>query len=154
MKTKFILILMSLLCFINIKAQEFVGLSMGASYAYDIYYSLTDGIIASPERTNWELAFSTNVYDNNIRINSGNNVNLYEVTSDISEWENITELSSNSMQLRNSNVDWSFGAFVVNTSDGLNYGWGDYNTETNIIEGSRIYIITYGTNTKKLIINS
>ena len=58
------------------------------------------------------------------------------------------------MQLRNSNIDWSFGAFVVNTSDGLNYGWGDYNTETNIIEGSRIYIITYGTNTKKMIINS
>ena len=154
MKTKITFILMSVLCLINLKAQEFMGLSMGPSYAYDIYYSLTDGITASPERTNWELAFSTNVYDNNIRINSGNNVKLYEVSSDIGEWENITELSSNSMQLRNSNVDWSFGAFVVNTSDGLNYGWGDYNTETNIIEGSRIYIITYGTNTKKIIINS
>tara|TARA_B100001741_G_scaffold209602_1_gene173338 strand:- start:668 stop:1900 length:1233 start_codon:yes stop_codon:yes gene_type:complete len=154
MKAKITFILISALCLINLKAQEYVGLSMGPSYAYDIYYSLTDGITASPERTNWELAFSTNPYNNNIRINSGNNVKLYEVTSDINEWENITELSSNSMQLRNSNVDWSFGAFVVNTSDGLNYGWGDYNTETNIIEGSRIYIITYGTNTKKMIINS
>ena len=154
MKAKITFILISVLCLINLKAQEYVGLSMGPSYAYDIYYSLTDGITASPERTNWELAFSTNPYNNNIRINSGNNVKLYEVTSDINEWENITELSSNSMQLRNSNVDWSFGAFVVNTSDGLNYGWGDYNTETNIIEGSRIYIITYGTNTKKMIINS
>ena len=154
MKAKITFILISVLCLINLKAQEYVGLSMGPSYGYDIYYSLTDGITASPERTNWELAFSTNPYNNNIRINSGNNVKLYEVTSDINEWENITELSSNSMQLRNSNVDWSFGAFVVNTSDGLNYGWGDYNTETNIIEGSRIYIITYGTNTKKMIINS
>ena len=154
MKAKITFILISALCLINLKAQEYVGLSMGPSYAYDISYSLTDGITASPERTNWELAFSTNPYNNNIRINSGNNVKLYEVTSDISEWENITELSSNSMQLRNSNVDWSFGAFVVNTSDGLNYGWGDYNTETNIIEGSRIYIITYGTHTKKMIINS
>jgi len=154
MKTKIILILMSSLCFINIKAQEFVGLSMGASYAYDIYYSLTDGITATPERTNWELAFSTNPYDNNIRINSGNIVALYEVSNDINEWENITTLNSGALRLRNSNVDWSFGAFVVNTSDGLNYGWGDYNSETNIIEGSRIYIITYGTNTKKMIINS
>ena len=145
---------MSSLCFINIKAQEFVGLSMGASYAYDIYYSLTDGITATPERTNWELAFSTNPYDNNIRINSGNIVALYEVSNDINEWENITTLNSGALRLRNSNVDWSFGAFVVNTSDGLNYGWGDYNSETNIIEGSRIYIITYGTNTKKMIINS
>ena len=127
---------------------------MGASYAYDIYYSLTDGITATPERTNWELAFSTNPYDNNIRINSGNVVALYEVSNDINEWDNITTLNSSSLRLRNSNVDWSFGAFVVNTSDGLNYGWGDYNSETNIIEGSRIYIITYGTNTKKMIINS
>ena len=156
MKTKITLILMSLLCFINIKAQEFVGLSMGASYAYDIYYSLTDGITATPERVNWDLAFSTNPSDNNIRINSGNAVRLYEVSNDINEWGNITSLNSNALRLRNSNVDWSYGAFVVNTSDGLNYGWGDYNTETNIVEGSRIYIIEFGTPTisKKIIINS
>tara|TARA_B000000475_G_scaffold250906_1_gene227504 strand:+ start:1407 stop:2633 length:1227 start_codon:yes stop_codon:yes gene_type:complete len=154
MKTKIIFILISVLCLSNLKAQEYVGLSMGPSYAYDIYYSLTDGITASPERTNWELAFSTNPYDNNIRINSGNAVILYEVSNDINEWEDITSLNSSALRLRNSNVDWSMGAFVVNTSDGLNYGWGDYNTETNIIEGSRIYIIEYGSSTKKIIINS
>ena len=156
MGTKIILILTCLLCFINIKAQEFVGLSMGASYAYDIYYSLTDGITATPERANWDLAFCTNPSDNNIRINSGNAVRLYEVSNDINEWENITSLNSDALRLRNSNVDWSYGAFVVNTADGLNYGWGDYNTETNIIEGSRIYIVEYGTPTisKKIIINS
>ena len=154
MKTKIIFILISVLCLINLKAQEYEGLSMGPSYAYDIYYSLTDGITASPERTNWELAFSTNPYDNNIRINSGNAVILYEVSNDINEWEDITSLNSSALRLRNSNVDWSMGAFVVNTSDGLNYGWGDYNTETNIIEGSRIYIIEYGSSTKKIIINS
>ena len=156
MKTKIILILMFILCFINIKAQEFVGLSMGASYTYDIYYSLTDGITATPERANWDLAFSTNPFDNNIRINSGNAVRLYEVSNDINEWGNITSLNSNALRLRNSNVDWSYGAFVVNASDGLNYGWGDFNTETNIIEGSRIYIVEYGTPTisKKIIINS
>ena len=147
---------MFILCFINIKAQEFVGLSMGASYTYDIYYSLTDGITATPERANWDLAFSTNPFDNNIRINSGNAVRLYEVSNDINEWGNITSLNSNALRLRNSNVDWSYGAFVVNASDGLNYGWGDFNTETNIIEGSRIYIVEYGTPTisKKIIINS
>ena len=91
---------MYLLCFINIKAQEFVGLSMGASYAYDIYYSLTDGITATPERANWDLAFSTNPSDNNIRINSGNAVRLYEVSNDINEWGNITSLNSNALRLK------------------------------------------------------
>ena len=99
MKTKIIFILISVLCFINLKAQEYVGLSMGPSYAYDIYYSLTDGITASPERTNWELAFSTNPYDNNIRINSGNAVILYEVSNDINEWEDITSLNSSDPSL-------------------------------------------------------
>ena len=151
---KVIFLLIYALSLINLKAQEYVGLSMGPSYAYDIYYSLANGITATPERTNWELAFSTNPYDNNIRINSGNVVALYEVSNNINEWENITELNSNAIRLRNSNTDWSLGAFVVNSADGLNYGWGDYNTESNIIEGSRIYIITYGTVTKKMIINS
>jgi len=154
MKTQIILIIFSISSLLNLQAQEYVGLSMGPSYSYDIYYSLTDGITANQERTNWELAFSTDPNDNNIRINSGNPVALYEVSDEISEWENITALNSNAIQLRNSNTDWSKGAFVVNTSGGLNYGWGDYNPETHVIEGSRIFIITYGTSTKKIIINS
>lgn len=156
MKTKITLFIISAFSFLSLNAQQFVGLSMGPSYSNDIYYSLTDGITATPERTNWELAFSTNPSDNNIRINSGNAVRLYEVSNDINEWGNITSLNSNALRLRNSNVDWSYGAFIVNTSDGLNYGWGDYNTETNVIEGSRIYIIEYGTPTisKKIIVNS
>tara|TARA_B100000795_G_scaffold17426_1_gene11583 strand:- start:2639 stop:3991 length:1353 start_codon:yes stop_codon:yes gene_type:complete len=154
MKTKITLLIFNIVCVLGLNAQENIGLSMGASYAYDIYYSLENGITASTERTNWELAFSTNAYETNIRINSGNSVALYQVSTDLSEWNTITSLSSNSVQLRNSNTDWAQGAFVVNKTGNLNYGWGDYNTETHIIEGSRIYILTYGSSTKKMRINS
>ena len=154
MKTKASLILSCCICAFGLQAQQNIGISMGPSYMYDIYYSLENGITEAVERTNWELAFSTNAYETNIRINSGNAVALYEVSTDISAWNTSTSLSSNSIQLRNSNTDWTQGAFVVNQSGALNYGWGDYNMTTHIIEGSRIYIITYGTNTKKMIINS
>lgn len=154
MKTKITLLIFNIVCVLGLHAQEVIGVSMGPSYAYDIYYSLENGITASTERTNWELAFSTNAYETNIRINSGNSVALYEVSTDLSEWNTITSLSSNSVQLRNSNTDWAQGAFVVNNAGNLNYGWGDYNPETHIIEASRIYIITYGSITKKMRINS
>jgi hypothetical protein len=126
---------------------------MGSSYVNDIYYSLENGITASPNRTDWELAFSTNEFDPNIRINSGNAVSLYEVSSDISEWDNITSLSSSALQLRNSNTDWGVGAFLANASE-ENYGWGEYNFVNHIIEGSKIFVIIYGNSQKKMIVNS
>lgn len=133
-------------------SQNIEGVSMGSSYVNDIYYSLENGITASPNRTDWELAFSTNEFDPNIRINSGNDVSLYEVSSDISEWDNITSLSSSALQLRNSNTDWDVGAFLANAT-GENYGWGEYNFGTHIIEGSKIFVIIYGSSQKKMIVN-
>ena len=149
MKTKTFLLLSCFIYVYGLQAQQNVGISMGPSYMYDIYYSLENGITETVERTNWELAFSTNAYETNIRINSGNAVALYEVSTDISAWNTSINLSSNSIQLRHSNTDWAQGAFVINESGALNYGWGDYNMTSHIIEGSRIYIITYGANTKK-----
>ena len=127
----------------TVKSQETIGISMGSSYLYDIYYSLNDGITAYPERENWELSFSTNINDNNIRINSGAGMSLYEVSENILVWDNINSLENDAIQLRNSNEDWDIGAFVSNSSGGLNYGWGNYNTYDNSIIGSKIYVINY-----------
>ena len=62
MKTKTSLLLSCFICFFGLQAQQNVGISMGPSYMYDIYYSLENGITETVERTNWELAFSTNAY--------------------------------------------------------------------------------------------
>tara|TARA_B100001250_G_C19748480_1_gene766534 strand:+ start:297 stop:1517 length:1221 start_codon:yes stop_codon:yes gene_type:complete len=134
-------------------SQELIQVSMGSGYEYDLYYSAEQGITAFSERENWELAFSTN--DNNIRINSSY-ANLYQVSSNIEDWEEINNFDINtSTQLRNSNKEWKIGAFVSNYFDKnpLNYGWGNYNTETEIYEGCRIYIIEYNNEIKKIKIN-
>ena len=135
-------------------AQELVEFTLGSGYQYDIYYSLADGITGYPERTNWELSFSTNIYDGNIRINSGKGVVLYWVSDDISTWDNITNLPNDALQLRNSETEWEVGAFVSNADGGFNYGWGNYNPTSQIIEGSTIYIINYEDYSKKIKINS
>jgi hypothetical protein len=138
----------------NIYSQELVQISMGTSYQYDIFYSIENGITAYPERLNWELAFATNMYDNNIRINSGAAMQLYEVSQNLNDWESISSIGDDYIELRNSNIDWNIGAFVSNASGGLDYGWGNYNVNNNNIEGSKIYIINYGDYQKKIKINN
>ncbi len=154
MNFKYISFLISFFILFSIKSQELIEFSMGSGYQYDIYFSLENGLTGYPERDNWELAFSTSVDDNNIRINSGSGVTLFEVSSDVSDWDEVTSIPSDAVQLRNSNVVWEEGAFVVNASGELNYGWGNYNPDTQIIEGSKIYIINYGGQSKKIRINS
>ena len=152
--TKFFLTLLLLTSFVN--SQQLIEMSMGSAYEYDIYFSLEDGIIAFPERDNWELAFSTNSNDNNIRINSAY-VKLYQVSENIDDWEEITNFNSSfSLQIRNSNTEWEFGAFVINyfNKNPYNFGWGNLNNQTQIIEGCRIYIIEYFNELKKIKINN
>ena len=72
-------IILFVFSFFSLYSQELVQIGMGPSYEYDIYYSFDNGITAYPERANWELAFSTDLYDGNIRINSGAPVYLYEI---------------------------------------------------------------------------
>lgn len=140
--------------FFDVKGQQLVEFSMGSSYQYDIYYSLSEGITGFPERDNWELAFSTG-YNPNIRINSGIGVTLFEVSSDIANWSEITNLPSNAIQLRNSNLNWGEGAFTVNTGDGFgNYWLEDNNGDIIFQSGTKIYIINYGQESKKIKINS
>ena len=138
----------------NVQSQGLVEFSMGSGYAYDIFYSLNNGITGYADRTNWELAFSTNPSNNNIRINSGSGVTLFKVSENLDDWGQIESITSNAAQLRNSYTDWSMGAFVSDAIGDLNYGWGNYNLDTYTTEGNSIYIINYGSESKKMIINS
>ena len=147
-------LVVSILIFFNVKSQETIEFSMGGGYAFDIFYSLNNGITGYADRTNWELAFSTDPSHNNIRINSGGGVTLFKVSENLDDWTQIESTSSTDIQLRNSHDDWSMGAFVSDATGGVNYGWGNYNPNNNTTEGNSIYIINYGSVSKKLIINS
>jgi uncharacterized lipoprotein YehR (DUF1307 family) len=42
------------------------NVSMGAGYANDIYFSLANGVVSTPNRTEWDLAFYTNARSSSI----------------------------------------------------------------------------------------
>ena len=148
------LILIFFVLFNYANSQQIVGIGMGPSYQYDIYYSFDSGITAYPERNNWHLAFSTDLSSGNIRINSGAPVSLYEVGQSFDSWSQIESLNQNAVQLRNSNTDWNIGAFVSNSSGSSDFGWGNYNESNGLIEGNKIYVIDSPVGQKKIRINS
>ena len=154
LKTKLLAVILLFGLLFNLRAQDLVEFSLGSGYQYDIYYSLSNGITAFPERDNWEIAFSTGITPN-IRINSGTGVTLFEVSNDITEWSEITSLPVNAIELRNSNLDWELGAFTVNDV-GESSNWLEYSFDNNITfqSGTKIYIINYGQESKKIKINS
>ena len=152
LKKQFLLLLFLCGILFNLRDQELVEFSLGTGYQYDIYYSLSEGVTAFPERDNWEIAFSTAIVPN-IRINSGTGVTLFEVSNDITEWSEVTSLSPNAIELRNSNLDWELGAFTVNDV-GESSNWLEYNSDTDIQVGTKIYVINYAEQSKKIKLNT
>lgn len=121
-------------------------INMGASYANDIYYSLSNGVVATVSRTNWEIAFNTNIFSATIITNGGAGIKLYTFPGgDTSVWKdtlNITSISSWPV-MYNADTSWTWGAFQRNTvfSNPFDYGWGIYNLSTNEVIGDSLFVI-------------
>jgi len=118
--------------------------SMGASYANDVYYSLSDGIVAQVLRTNWDVAFSVDAMSSSILINDGAGVVLKEYPIDAGwEWLDAIDTTgfSSWTSLMNSDEDWEEGAFGQNATGHPNYGWGEYDMTSHNVVGAALYII-------------
>jgi hypothetical protein len=129
---------------------------MGAGYANDVYYSLTDGVVQTSSNENWDLAFSIPTISGEIRINDGRGAKLYLYPhDDINGWATVDTAGLNEWNpLYNSDEMWESTAFNQYMADILDQGWGIYNTITHNVLGDSIYILeTIDGNYKKLYIN-
>lgn len=130
------------------------NLSMGAGYANDIYYRLSDGLITSVPRSDWDIAFSVPAREAAILTNDASGVTLkaYPV---VSGWTWTTAIDTTGFHswtdLYNSDTTWTEGAFNANATGHPNYGWGIYNSTSHNIEGSSLYIIKLRNGTFKKI---
>lgn len=148
LKPNFTLSIALLFCFITAAfAQDSPVMrdtvSMEPGRTHDVYYSLKNGTAARVVRDNWDIEFSTQVFDVTIRTNGAIGINLYTYpNSDISGWDNVdtTGLSTWPV-LYNSDTDWETGAFNLYSSSDLDFGWGTYNTVTHIITGDSLFVI-------------
>lgn len=135
---------LGILTFGSSMAQTADSVSMGASYASNVYYSFENGEVHSSDATAWELAFgTTGTFDVNIRINGGHGVELYLYPNgDTADWNNIdtTGLGSWS-QKYNSDTAWDVTAFTPPGLSHPDYGWGIYNQVSHNVIGDSIYIM-------------
>lgn len=119
------------------------SVSLGGSYANQVYYSFDDGKVLTTSATAWDIAFRAGTYTSSIRINGGQGVRLYQLPGDTSAFTSTTDtvgLQGYNV-LYNADTTWEYGAFERNPAGANNYGWGEYNTTTHIVTGTRAFIL-------------
>lgn len=142
-------------------AQTVDTVSIGAGYVNENYYTLSDGSENAIIRNDWDLAFASDPLgfaSSTVRINGGSGVELFKYSSAIADWSTLDTTGFNwtGNGLRNSDEDWSIGAFNnITPTSSLDLGWGTYSVITHVVSGDRIFIVklTNG-GFKKLIVES
>lgn len=143
MKTKLFFSIFSFLLVQSTYSQETtVNLSLGASYANQVYYKLNTKNETSVAANSWDLAFfRASSMNHGIRVNDGIGIEVFEAANEATEWGaiNITNEASWS-KLYNSDAERRNGAFMKGSAT---YGWGEYNSTTHHITGTIIYVLKY-----------
>ena len=146
-------IILQIIFILNVFTQN-TEISLNQTYENQSFYSMANGEIVNTQNNNWDIAFSTDAFSSTIRINDGKGVELYTYPlGDTSAWNTIDNNSINILvnPMYNSDTSWEIGAFDVNTTNGMDYGWGVYNLATHHIIGDSLFIIkTVDGNWKKL----
>ncbi len=154
MKT-FLTIFITIIIFGKIFSQTEESVITGASYVNEVYYSFNKGSIKTTARTDWDIAFTTNVFDISILANTGvTGCELYTYPKGkIDDWESVDTTGMEWKPMYNSLDSWEEGAFTMNALGHPDYGWGIYNMGTHEIIGDSIFIIKLSTGDyKKLAI--
>ena len=133
-------------------------LSLGAGYTNESYYSFANGEVANVDNYNWDLAFDLSSYGAAIRLNR-KNATLYVAPASAGTW---ATLDTNGMaagwdQFINGYDWWEEGALnrAATPGDDYDLGWGDYNTITHQILGSRVFVLEFtGGTYKKFYVES
>lgn len=140
--------LLSFLSFIGICAlgfaQQTVNLSMGSGYTDRVFYKLATDNTQAYTASDWEVAFlRTSPYAFATRINDQLGLQVYEVSNDVADWDNIDVTNTSTWTaLHNSELIWDLGAFDQGSAS---YGWGEYGSDHHV-RGSIIFVIEHGEN--------
>lgn len=134
------------LCAFNADAQVVADtVSLGASYANQVWYSLENDEQGSSAKNNWDLAFATGGFGSSILINSAGGTRLWNYpNADISGWSTVDTTGLYAWETRwNADTSWELGAMgrYADPSNAMDLDWGIYNMTTHVVTGDSIYII-------------
>jgi hypothetical protein len=119
------------------------SLSLGAGYVNDLYYRLSDGLVTTVPRSNWDIGFSVSPREAAILTNGAAGVTLKAYPASSWTWDSAIDTTGyyGWTNLYNSDTTWTEGAFNMNETGYPNYGWGDYDIVTHNVTGVSLYII-------------
>lgn len=131
------------------KAQETVlDLSMQPGYSQEIYLDFASGEAQNFDVNAWDIAFyRMDSFDFGERVNDGLGIEVYEMSTDPSDWNAFTpnDINDDTPQYYNSDIFWTLGAFDQggDPNDQFSFGWADYNPTNHHLEGNTIFILAY-----------
>lgn len=138
-----------------------VEVDMLPAYANQVYYKLSSNTQTPVAAASWDIAFQKATGTRAIgaiRINDHKVTALYE--SGIASTWATTDVANVAQwtKLYNSAITWDKGAYNAATDNSpLGYGWGAYDMGTHHVNGTRVFVLQYGSgNTaiyKKMIID-
>jgi hypothetical protein len=118
--------------------------SLGAGYSNEVFYRLSDGMVTSVPRNDWDIAFIVAAREAAILTNatSGVVLKVYPVSQGWN-WSDPVDTAGyyGWSPLYNSDTTWTEGAFNMNATGHPNYGWGEYDMNTHNLNGVSLYII-------------
>ncbi len=130
----------------NINAKE-VEIDLTPGYANDVWYSLTNGVVKSESKDNWDIAFQIG-QKGGIQINEQKELQLWVVPNSTEDtWSAAIDTvgMADSWELLHNSLDtWDIGAFNCGKDGFANdgdFGWGAYNMATHAINGNKVFII-------------
>lgn len=147
---KFIFTIIFFCGFFSIKAQDLVQVSVGASYSNQAFYTLSNNEINTLNNESWDLAFTTGPADAGIHYNESAKISftgpvpvLALYLAPINDFSTVIDPMSLTDSLYNGEVSWEDGALnsVKEEGDPSDYGWGVYNPNNQVIEGTYIFAL-------------
>lgn len=146
MKTTIALLAFGLFMAVNfrpLQAQTPGSVEMGAGYANEVFYSLTNGVVKTSPRNLWDIAFYANAFSAGIITNDGAGVELYTYpNAAASGWDSFDTTGMTSWtKMYNDPSDWENGAFNRNQKGHPDYGWGIYSSTSHDLIGDSLFLV-------------
>tara|TARA_Y100000385_G_C13087746_1_gene637211 strand:+ start:1533 stop:2741 length:1209 start_codon:yes stop_codon:yes gene_type:complete len=135
------------------------SVSLNVGYANESYYSFANGEVANVDNQNWHLAFELSAWGGAIRLNR-KQAELYDSEEVVADWSSTIDTTGQFAvwdQHMNGYDWWDEGAVnnAADAADPFDMGWGDYNSVTHQILGSRIFVLKFNNgDCKKFMIES
>lgn len=117
--------------------------SLQTDFAEQVWYSMDNGVVATADNTDWHIAFLTEGQNSSLIVNSNNATTISLYSEDPADYDSVDLTDFEAEPLHNDETDWKQGALrSLAGSSNFDYGWGEYNIVSHLVEGSKVFVIT------------